>query len=127
VYITVLENDGGALAAGIICASLALADAGTEVYDLVTACSLVHCQSRQVLDPTLKELRAKDANGSTTIAVLPSLNQVSCLVQNGELTPKQTAEGIKSGIEGCARMYMAMQQCLQSSTLKKLRNIAQET
>ena len=43
VYISVLENDGTAscLAAAITCASVAVADAGIEMLDLVAACSAV--------------------------------------------------------------------------------------
>lgn len=41
VYVTVLEDDGAALAAAINVASLALADAGVEMTDLVAACSAV--------------------------------------------------------------------------------------
>lgn len=43
VYITVLENYGtsSCLAAAIIAASTALADAGIEMLDQVTACSAV--------------------------------------------------------------------------------------
>ena len=41
IYVTVLQNDGSALAASITCASVAMADAGVEMYDLVTGCSAV--------------------------------------------------------------------------------------
>ena len=41
IFVTVLQNDGGSLEAGITCASLALADAGIEMYDMVAACSVV--------------------------------------------------------------------------------------
>jgi exosome complex component MTR3 len=40
-YILVLESDGGALSASITCASMALANAGIEMYDLVAASSAV--------------------------------------------------------------------------------------
>jgi exosome complex component MTR3 len=43
VYALVLEDDGSALAAAIICGSLALADAGVELYDIVSACAAVRC------------------------------------------------------------------------------------
>ncbi|KAJ3270631.1 Exosome complex component MTR3 [Terramyces sp. JEL0728] len=41
LYVTVLESDGtfAALAGAITCASLALANAGISMYDLVTGCS----------------------------------------------------------------------------------------
>lgn len=38
---SVLENDGGPLAAAITCAGLALADAHVPMYDLVAAASIV--------------------------------------------------------------------------------------
>ena len=41
IYVSVLENDGGPLAAAITCAGLALADAHVPMYDLVTAASIV--------------------------------------------------------------------------------------
>jgi ribonuclease PH len=41
VFVTVLEDDGGVFAAAINCASLALADAAVEMYDVVTAASAV--------------------------------------------------------------------------------------
>lgn len=44
VFVTVLEDDGGVLAAAINCASLALADAAVEMFDLVTASSAVSFQ-----------------------------------------------------------------------------------
>lgn len=43
IYVNVLENDGtnASLAAAIIASSVALADAGIEMLDQVTACSAV--------------------------------------------------------------------------------------
>ena len=41
VNLFVLEDDGGATGAAISCSSLALADAGVEMVDLVAACSAV--------------------------------------------------------------------------------------
>ena len=55
IYINVLENDGtsSCLAAAIVAASTALADAGIEMLDQVTACSAVRllyiCFIRNVL------------------------------------------------------------------------------
>lgn len=43
VFVTVLEDEGGVFAAAINCASLALADAAVEMYDVVTASSAVSC------------------------------------------------------------------------------------
>ncbi len=40
-------DDGGAVAAALSCASLALADAGIELYDLVAACTAVRAWVQQ--------------------------------------------------------------------------------
>lgn len=40
VRVMVLQADGSELAVATTCASMALADAGIELYDLVTACSV---------------------------------------------------------------------------------------
>ena len=41
VHIFVLESSGGVVGTATTCASLALADAGVELFDLVAACSAV--------------------------------------------------------------------------------------
>jgi exosome complex component MTR3 len=41
VFVLVLEESGGMVGAAITAASLALADAGIEMYDLVASCSVV--------------------------------------------------------------------------------------
>lgn len=40
IHVMVLQADGGELAVATTCASMALADAGIELYDLVTSCSV---------------------------------------------------------------------------------------
>ena len=40
VHALVLQDDGGALPAAVTCASLALADSGILLYDLVAACTV---------------------------------------------------------------------------------------
>ena len=41
IYVIVLEDDGGAVGAAITATSLALANAGIEMLDLVGCCSVV--------------------------------------------------------------------------------------
>jgi len=41
IHVFVLESDGGALSTAVTCASLALADAGIELLDMVAACTVV--------------------------------------------------------------------------------------
>ncbi len=41
VFITVLEDDGSALSAALTCASLALADGGVHMFDILLGTSVV--------------------------------------------------------------------------------------
>ena len=55
IYILVLQADGSIVSASINCASLALADAGIEMFDLVSSCSSVsihsvHSNLKQIFD-----------------------------------------------------------------------------
>jgi len=52
IYITVIENDGttACLAAAITCASIALTDAGIQMYDLVAAASAVGFKNKNIVN-----------------------------------------------------------------------------
>ncbi|XP_072925756.1 exosome complex component MTR3 [Hemitrygon akajei] len=125
VYVVVLENDGSTLAAALTCASMALAEAGIEMYDVVVGCSLRQCGAISLLDPTVAEefsaasCRGLD-NGSVTVALLPTLNQISGLVSKGEWEEQTSVEAIKCCVEGCQKLYSVVQQCLTKSVKRKI-------
>ena len=115
VYINVLEDDGNTLSYGIVAAAIALADAGIEMTDLVTSSSLVFNDDFYCLDPTESEQCSKNIIGKMTVAYLPSLNQISCLLQDGEVDVDKSVGMINTCIEGCLRMHELMKDCLVSS------------
>jgi len=122
IYITVLENDGSALSAGIICSSLALGEAGIEMYDLVSSCSLVQEGSTSLIDPTFQEATSPEVDGKVTVAFLPTMNVVSGLLQDGELTHDQAVKAVKCGLEGCARTYPVLQETLVQTVKRTMKS-----
>ncbi|KAG9336944.1 hypothetical protein JZ751_029959 [Albula glossodonta] len=125
VNVMVLENDGSVLAHAVTCASMALADAGIEMYDLVLGCSLRQDGSTYLIDPTYEEEcgswvagYAKN-QGSVTVALLPSLNQVSGLQSDGEMGEDTLVEAMRACIEGCQKLYPVIQQALKKSVRRK--------
>ncbi|WAR11742.1 EXOS6-like protein [Mya arenaria] len=105
IYITVLQNDG-TLAASMTCASMALADAGIEMYDLVTGCSARIKGDTILMDPcSSEEYSDKDSatvnNGSVTVGIMPSLNQISA--------------AIRQCVDVCIQLYPVCQQSLTSA------------
>ncbi|XP_077423905.1 exosome complex component MTR3 [Vanacampus margaritifer] len=117
VNVMVLENSGSVLAHAITCASLALADAGIEMYDLVLGCAIRQDGASYVVDPTYAEENGSgspsgDNQGRLTLAFLPSLNQVSGLQSDGEMTEETLSAAVRTCIEGCYKIYPVIQQAL---------------
>ncbi|MCO5548285.1 hypothetical protein L7F22_001742 [Adiantum nelumboides] len=82
VFALVLQSGGGDLPVVITCASLALADAGIVMYDLVSAVSLSCFDTKLLLDPTLDEENSQD--GSLMLACMTSRNEITQLSLSGE-------------------------------------------
>lgn len=112
VHALVIEDDGGALAAAISCASLALADASILVYDLVAACSCSYLPDGMLaLDCSAAELMG-GALGSTLVAHMPSLDQLTLLRHEGATPFEQSIAGLQQALSGAAKLYGTMQAVL---------------
>ncbi|XP_008115901.2 exosome complex component MTR3 [Anolis carolinensis] len=106
-----LEDGGSVLAAALSAAGLALADAGVELFDLVSACALCRRGGEWLLQPTEEETRR--ACAQLTVALLPSLNQVAGLLGSGEGGPPESwAQALRLGLDGCQRLYPLLRESL---------------
>ncbi|CAM9873484.1 unnamed protein product [Sphacelaria rigidula] len=113
VRVMVLQADGSELAVATTCASMALADAGIELYDLVTACSVGYDGTQMVLDPTREE-EGKGA-GVMTIAMLPGSQQVTQWWQDGRFDGQKVAAALELCTDGCSCVHKMMETRLLSS------------
>ena len=111
VRVSILQDDGSVLPACVTAASLALANASVEMYDLVTCCSVAVVnnnneqteQQHQLLaDPDLEEERRADA--LVTLAILPNWKEVSLWEQSGKLSPAMANQAIDICRDGCRTM-----------------------
>src|SRR2546426_7151206 len=84
VFIEVLQSDGGSRCAGITAASLALADAGIPMKELVAACAVGKIQGKKALD--LSDAGDKYGDADLTIAPVPQKGLVTPLQMDGKLT-----------------------------------------
>ncbi|KAL6107200.1 exosc6 [Pungitius sinensis] len=117
VNVMVLESSGSVLAHAVTCASLALADAGIEMYDLILGCSMRQDGASYVVDPSRAEENwrssiVEENQGGLTVAFLPSLNQISGLESDGEMTEETLTAGVRTCIEGCYKLYPVVQHAL---------------
>eukprot|EP01119_Soliformovum_irregulare_P009323 TRINITY_DN22551_c0_g1_i2.p1 TRINITY_DN22551_c0_g1~~TRINITY_DN22551_c0_g1_i2.p1 ORF type:complete len:252 (+),score=43.88 TRINITY_DN22551_c0_g1_i2:112-867(+) len=111
----VIESDGGALGVAITCASLALANAGIEMYDLVASCSVAQIGTQMRLDPVAIE--EKQQSAAVTVAYMPSLNEVTQLRLDGEMEFERAQDAIDLGIDGCVKIHQLMKQHLLTQAL----------
>nr|XP_033799656.1 exosome complex component MTR3 [Geotrypetes seraphini] len=121
VWVLVLEDRGSAFASALSAASLALADAGIEMYDVVVGCALSRGPGGSLLlDPCDRDEARPRSCGCLTLALMPALNQVCGLLCNGEWTEESMSQAVRLCMEGCHRLYPVLQQCLVRATKRKI-------
>ncbi|RLI37945.1 exosome complex exonuclease Rrp41 [Candidatus Bathyarchaeota archaeon] len=115
IFIEILQADGGTRCAGITVASLALADAGIPMRDLVVACAAGKVDGTIVLD--LNDVEDKLGEADLPVAVMPSLNAVTLLQMDGLLTLEEFEQAINLAIDGCKRIYKLQKEALKAKYL----------
>ncbi|MFH0897279.1 MAG: exosome complex exonuclease Rrp41 [Candidatus Bathyarchaeota archaeon] len=111
VYIEVLQSDGGTRCAAIAATSLALADAGIPMKDLVVACAAGKIDGQIVLD--LSDPEDQKGEADLPLAMMLRSDEVCLLQMDGSLTGEEFEKAFKLAIEGCRKVYQ-----LQKETLK---------
>jgi exosome complex component RRP41 len=112
VFIEVLQADGGTRCAAITAASLAIADAGIPMRDLVVACAAGKVDDQVVLD--LMDEEDKMGTADVPVAYMPSLNAITLLQMDGILTPDELEKAISMAMEGCKKIYVMQKEALKT-------------
>jgi len=103
LFINILEADAGTRTAGINAASLALADAGIPMKDLVTAIAAGKVGNDYFLDLEGKEEEATKCD--LPIAYMHNEKKITLMQMDGDLTPKEAKGVIDTAIKGCEIIY----------------------
>src|ERR687889_1310904 len=110
VFVEVLQADGGSRCAGITAASIALADAGINMRDIVASCAAGKVDEKIVLD--INDTEDKEGQADMPVAYMPRLEQVTLLQLDGRLAPEQFDECLDKAIGGCKMVYEIQKQAL---------------
>ncbi len=103
VYLEVLQSDGGSRVAGITAASVALADAGINMRDLVVGCSAGKIDGVVVLD--LDDLEDKEGEADLPVSIMPNLNQVTLMQLDGMFSSDEFNRAFEMALAGCRKIY----------------------
>ncbi len=117
LFVEILQSDGGSRCAGITAASLALADAGIPMRELVAACAIGKIEGKLALD--LSDSEDKYGEADLPVAFVPNSNLVTLLQMDGELTTEEFNRGLDMAVEACKTIHAMQREALK----KKFREI----
>jgi exosome complex component RRP41 len=86
--------DAGSRCAGICAASIALADAGIKMKDMVAAVSFGKVEGQMIIDPDYIE-DSMEGGTDVPLAMIPSTGEITLMQLDGDITQKEIQEGIK--------------------------------
>jgi len=112
IFTEVLQADGGTRCASITTASLALADAGIPMRDLVVACAAGKIDGQLVLD--LNDVEDKMGEADMPVALMPNYNAITLLQMDGQLTSKDLEKVLNLALDGCKQLYILQKEALKS-------------
>ena len=111
VFLEILQADGGTRCAALDAASVALADAGIPMKDMVCACAAGKAGDALILDVNNEEDQAGQAD--MPIGYMPNLGKITLLQLDGILTPDEFKKCIELGIQGCKQVYEIQKKALR--------------
>jgi exosome complex component RRP41 len=110
VFIEVLQAEGSTRVASITAASVALADAGIPMKDMVVGCTAGKIDGHIILD--VGEEEDKEGEADLPIAIMPNLRKIVLLQMDGKLTHKEFKEAFELALRGAMQLYEAQVKAL---------------
>ncbi|KAH7651553.1 exosome complex component RRP41 protein [Dioscorea alata] len=114
IFVQVLQADGGTRSACINAATIALADAGIPMRDLVTSCSAGYLCTTPLLD--LNYVEDSAGGPDVTVGILAKTEKVTLLQMDAKL-PMDTFENVMQlAVEGCKAVAQYISEVLLENT-----------
>jgi exosome complex component RRP41 len=113
VFIEVLQADAGTRCVGLTAASVALADAGIPMRDIVAACAAGKVGGEIVLDLMKEEDNYGECD--LPLAIIPRKKEVVLLQMDGKLTRDEFKKAYDLAVDGALKVYEMQKEALLSS------------
>jgi exosome complex component RRP41 len=115
IFIEVLEADAGTRCAGITAASLALADGGIPMRELVAACAAGKVEGQVVLD--LSNMEDQQGEADLPVALMPKSNVITLLQMDGSLTEDEFKRALELSTDACRKIHEMQREALKKKYL----------
>lgn len=113
VFIQVIQADAGTRCCGICAASMALADAGIPMKDLVCSISVGKVGDKVVMDLNKEEEDYKDGATDIPVAIMPRSSEVTLLQLDGEVQKEDLVQALRLAEKGVDQIYKLQKQALK--------------
>ena len=113
VFIELPQTDAGTRCAGICAASMALADAGIRMKDLVASVAIGVIDGTVVADINYDEEAYEGEVADIPVAVLPNSGMISLLQMDGENTKENLEKAIQLAKKICRDIYEIQKKALK--------------
>lgn len=116
VFMEVLQADAGTRCASLTAASVALADAGVPMKDLVASCAAGKADGEIVLDMMQEE--DNFGEGDLPMGYIPARDEIVLMQLDGEFTKEEFEKAQKTAIDGCKKVYELQMKALKDKFKK---------
>ncbi len=114
VFIELPETDAGTRCAGICAASIALADAGIVMKDMVAAVSVGRVDDKILVDLNYDEEAYEHGPvADVPVAMMPRSGQITLLQMDGEITREELTRGLGMAKIACKQIYEIQKKALK--------------
>jgi len=121
VYIEVIEADGSTRVASITAASVALADAGIPMRDLVAGVSVGKIEGKLAID--INGIEDQYGEGDMPIAMMPRLGEITLIQADGRFTRDEVVQALQMAREAIAKLYEEQKRALKEKYSRILEEV----
>ena len=115
VFIELPQTEAGSRCAGICAASMALADAGLAMKDLVSAVSVGRVDDKLVVDLDYSEESYADGTvADIPVAMMPNSGRISLLQMDGEISKEELFKALELAKKACKKIYDVQKNALKN-------------
>jgi len=111
VFIEVLQASAGTRCGGLTAASVALADAGIPMSDMVASCASGKIEGQVVLDLGKNEDNYGQAD--VPIGYIPKSDDICLLQMDGNLTEEEYEKAVEMAIDACKDIHKIQREALK--------------
>ena len=113
VTVNIVDSNAGSRIAALVAASVALADAGIPMRDMVSGTGVGRAGGKILVDLNKAEEDAPDAV-DVPLAILPNSKEIVLLQLDGVFSKKEWQEAYKVGVEASLEVYEKQKEALKA-------------